>query len=238
MIGIVAAFFGMPTEVADRMTLFLKVKLDRFFQLEAAAVRSQRDLRLHQGNWTVWLDARSLLDELQHRSNALLDLVATGQVNFVRTANRIADIVLVTVQRFVELTEQKSFFSRVGIQHRNGIDMAVSHAKNVIRLLNQIGRQHMTALLGDVDAKFLERANRMFAGRKPIDRSDSRRHDPEIISSFNGMPKEPLSHGTATDIAGADEKNCLHSANQSFELGEQADIRQREINWSGIAAPR
>ena len=169
-----------------------------------------------------------MLDELQHRGNALLDLVATGEVNFVRTANRIADIVLVTVQRFVELAKQKSFFSRVRIEHRDGIDMAVSHAKNVIRLLNQVCRQHMTALLGDVDAKFLQRANRVFARRKPIDRSDSRRHDPEIISSFNGMPEEPLSHGTATDIAGADEKNCLHSANQSFELGEQADIRQRE----------
>src|SRR5438045_216148 len=46
MIRIVAGFFGMPTEVADRMPLFLKVKLDRFLQLEATMVRSQRDLRL------------------------------------------------------------------------------------------------------------------------------------------------------------------------------------------------
>src|SRR2546423_2552157 len=96
----------------------------------------------------------------------------------------------------------------------------------------------MAALFGNINAKFLQRANRVLAWRKPIHRSDSRRHDPEIISSFDRVPEEPLSHGTATDIAGADEKNCLHSANQSFELGEQADVRQREINWSGIVAPR
>ena len=70
-------------------------------------------LARHRAGWRL---ASVCSINLQQRSNALLDLVAAIQVNFVRTADGIADVLLENIEGFVEFAQQKSFFRRLGIK--------------------------------------------------------------------------------------------------------------------------
>src|SRR5437773_987644 len=92
---IISRVFGVSAEVADQMALLLQILLDGFFQLEAGVIRANGDFGLHDRDWPVELQARSLLDEFEQRREPLLDLIAASHINFQSAANRIADIVLV-----------------------------------------------------------------------------------------------------------------------------------------------
>jgi hypothetical protein len=55
----------------------------------------------------------------------------------------------------------------------------------------------------------------MGAGRLAFHGADAGRNSLAIRPSLGGVAKKPLGHGTATDIARADEKNGLHSYDKS-----------------------
>jgi hypothetical protein len=86
----------------------------------------------------------------------------------------------------------------------------VGHSEDIISLLHQVGRQHVAALLRNIDPQLFESPHGVLAGWKTVDGPHACRNYPEITSSFYRMPKQALGHGTATDIACADEKDCLH----------------------------
>ena len=56
-----------------------------------------------------------LVDKTQEGSNPLLDLVAAIQVNLIRPADRITDVLLVNVQCLIKFPEQKRFFHSLRI---------------------------------------------------------------------------------------------------------------------------
>src|SRR2546428_812489 len=94
-----------------------------------------------------WL---TLLDEPQHGNDPLLDLIAAVQIDLVRSADRVADVFLEKVERLVELPQQESFFGRLGIKQDDGVQVAVSHAEDVICLLHQLERERTAAVVGNV----------------------------------------------------------------------------------------
>src|SRR3989442_8824249 len=103
--------------------------LEDFLQFIAAMIGAQSEGRGAAGGCLA--DSRrsgSLVNKFEHRRDALFDLVPATEVNFVRAADGIADVVFVAFQRLVELAEQKSFFRRLRIEHRDGVNVAMSHA--------------------------------------------------------------------------------------------------------------
>ena len=92
--------------------------------------------------------------------------------------------------------------------------MAVGHAENVIGLLDQIGREHAAALLGNIDAQLLEGAHGMGAGRLALHGAHAGGNSLEIRPALRGVAKKALGHRTAADIARANEKNGPHSWNR------------------------
>src|SRR5256886_8166914 len=108
---------------------------ERLLQLVAGMVRAER-----HGHGPVLGRAGSgaagsLVDKLQYGSDPLFDLVAAIEINFIRTANGVGDVLLKNIQRFVKFAEQESLLGRVGVEQVDRIDVPVRHAENVIGLV-------------------------------------------------------------------------------------------------------
>src|SRR5262249_24877608 len=101
----------------------------------------------------------------------------------------------------------------------DGIDMPVRHAENVIGLVDQFGRQHPAALLGDVDTQFVQRLPCIRAWRLAVDGADARRENGKITACPDRMTEKPVRHRTATNVSRADKKNGFHSGDNLFNLG-------------------
>src|ERR1041385_4226216 len=95
----------------------------------------------------------ALFDEVQKRGDALLDLIAAVQIDIIRAANGIADILLEEVQRFVKFTQQEGFFGGLRESEHDGINMVMSHPDDVISLMNQLGSDHAAAEVGNIDTQ-------------------------------------------------------------------------------------
>src|SRR5437899_1642307 len=117
-----------------------------------------------------------MLDEAQQGYNALLDLIPAIEVYVVRAADRIANVLLELIQGFVKFAQEESFFGSHRIKHHDRIDMAVGHAEDEISLVDQICRQHPTALAGDVDPEFFKRLYSVSTGRLALHRPKPRRY--------------------------------------------------------------
>ena len=110
------------------------------------------------------------------------------------------------------------FFQRRAVKECDGVNVAVGHAEDIVSLVDEIGGEHPAALFGDVDAKFLEGADREFAGREAIDSADAGGEDAELGVPFRCMPEEALRHGAAANISRANEQDGLHFL-KNFEHG-------------------
>ena len=103
-----------------------------------------------------------LVDEFKHGGDSLFDLIAAISINVQRASDRIRDIFLEYIQRFVKFTEQERFFRRLRIQQHHSIHVAVSHSANEVRLLNHLRHEHPAALLRNINAQFLHQLNIFF----------------------------------------------------------------------------
>ena len=113
-------------------------------------------------------------DEPRQGRDALLDLIAAIEINFIRTADRVADVLFIRVERVVELPQQKSFFRRLGIQQRHRVHVAVRHAEDVIGLVHQVGGEQAAALMGNINANLLHRLHGIRTGRLAVYRPEAR----------------------------------------------------------------
>ena len=79
----------MSQEIRQADAARIEVTFEGFFELKAPMIGTEGDSRGfgHGGAWRL-----ALFDKAQQRRDALLDLVAGGQVNFIRTADGVADI--------------------------------------------------------------------------------------------------------------------------------------------------
>ena len=87
-----------------------------------------------------------LLQKAQQRNDALLDLIAATEIDVIGTANGVADVFFKQVESFIKFPQHESLLGGVGIEQHHSINVAVSHAENVIGLLNQIGSHHPASL--------------------------------------------------------------------------------------------
>lgn len=106
-VGIIGGLLRVRAEIVDRPALPLEMLLDRLLQLEAAVIRTERDGVAGRPGGAG--RRGSLFDKFQHGDNALLNLVAAVQVNVIRPADRIANVIFINVQRLVKLAQQKVF---------------------------------------------------------------------------------------------------------------------------------
>src|ERR1041385_8954754 len=95
--------------------------------------------------------AKGLVEVLQRRGDALLDLIPATYVNFQRAANRVPDVRLIVPQCLIKFAQQKCLLGRLRVKEGDRIDMAMGHAKYEIGLVHLFGGEHPTALLRDVD---------------------------------------------------------------------------------------
>ena len=160
-----------------------------------------------------------LVDKFQNRSDALFDLIAAVRVNVEGAADRIGDVFFIKLQRVIELAEQESFLSRVGIHHHHLIDVAVRHAENEINPRHQFARQRAAPLGGNIDAQLLHRAHRVQAGRLAVDRADARRKHEIFPGSLDRVAKKPLGHWTSANVTRADEQDGLHVGDGEIGVG-------------------
>jgi hypothetical protein len=137
----------------------------------------------------------------------LFDLIAGVQVNLVRTANGVADVLFVGFEGIVEFPHQKGLFGHLGVHQRNGFHMTVGHAKNIVRLADQVGREHAAALTGNIDSQLAHGPDGMRRGRLAIQGAQSGGQHTELAPTAHGLAEQPLGHGAAANIAGANEQN-------------------------------
>ena len=238
VIRIVGGLCGVRAEVRYRDALFVKIVAQHFLELKAAMVGANGHAHPAGRSRAAGGHAGSLIDEFQHRGDALLDLVAAVEIHLVRPADRIADVRLVVVQGFVEFPQHESLFGRVRIEQGHGIDVAVSHPKNVIGLLDQLSREHPAALLGNIDAQFPQGLHGMLARRLALDGPYPCRKHPEIVAALDRVTEQPLCHGTPANVSRANEQNRLHSLiNESNLRGSGAKVNG-EIRLLENAEPR
>ena len=88
--------------------------------------------------------------------------------------------------------------------------MAVGHRENIVRLENQLRRQHAAALAGNINPQFLDRLHRVGAGGLTFHRAQTGRQNAIISASLNNLAENAFGHGTATDIACANKEDSLH----------------------------
>ena len=206
-IRIIRGFPRAGPEIRHAQGTLQQKFFERFLQLVARVVRADRD---RDGLVAGQRGALALLDEPQQRHDPLLDLIAAVQIDFVRAADRVADIFFERVEGFVEFPEQERFFGRVRIKQGHGVHVAVRHAEDIIRLLHHLRRQHPAALIGNVDAQFLHRLDGIGAGRLAVHRAESGRQNAVMAAALDGLPEYSFGHRTATNVACANEKNGLH----------------------------
>ena len=175
--------------------------------------------------------------KFEHGEYALLDLVAAVGISFIGTANRVGDVLFEFVERLVKFPQEKGLFRGVRKEQVDLIDMAVGHAKNVIGPLDQIGGEHAAALLGNIDVQLLEGAHGVGAGRLALHGAHPGGNSLAIRPALRGVAKKALGHRTAADITRANEKNGLHSCdNSSSTLRCAMKIVNREnFNFSNLS---
>ena len=183
--------------------------LQRLLQLVTGMIRAQRHghgpLPHRPGRHAV-----AHLDEAQHRHDPLLNLIAAIHINLIRTANRIADVLLKGIERFIEFAQQKSFFRRLRVQEHDSIYVTVGHAENVIGMMHEVRGQHPAALIGNINAQFANGFDGVGAGRLAIHRAESGGHHAKISVALNRVPKDSLGHRTPANVPRANKKDGLH----------------------------
>ena len=192
--------------------------LERLLEFVTGVVGTER-----QGNRLLFRlrglrASEGLIDEFQHGSDSLFDLVAAFPINLIRAANRVGDVLLEHIESLVKFTEQERLFGRLRIQEINGVDVAMRHAENVIGFIDHLGREHAAPLLRYVDAQFPQRRHGIGAGRLAIDRPHACREGVKVAAPFHRMPEQALRHRAATNVSRANEQNGLHSGARSFNL--------------------
>ena len=106
----------------------------------------------------------ALLYELEERCDSLLNLIPAVDVNFQIPADRVADILFEDLQRLIEFPQEEGFLSRLRVEHHDRVDVAVGHAKDIIRLIDQLRGDHLAALGSDIDPKLPDRLHRIDTG--------------------------------------------------------------------------
>ena len=209
VVGVVRRFGRMGAEILEDHAPGLEMALEGFFKLEAAVVATDREHGFLLGcrGWMI------LFDETEKGRNALFNLVAAGHVDVEGTADRIADVLLIRVERVVEFAEEERLVGRLGMKQENGVHVPVGHPEDVVGFLHQLPGQHLAALLADVDADLAAGADGVMAGSLPVHGPDSGGENAEISPLPDRTPEDAFSHGAAADVPGADEKDGLHSKN-------------------------
>jgi len=183
------------------------VLFEGLFELETAMIGPEGDLRRMRG---AGRGLGALAQKAKQGDDALLDLIPAIQIDLVRAPDGVADVLLKQLEGFVEFAQQKRLLGRLRVQQQDAVHVAVGHADDVIRRLNQVGRQHAAADVRNVYAQFLDRLNRERAGRLTVGRAQPGRHGLEVILAGHRPPKKAFSHRAAADVSGADKKNGLH----------------------------
>jgi len=160
---------------------------------------------------TAVLSGESLINEVQHRCDALLNLVTTVAIHLEGATDGIANVILVSVESFIKFAQQKSFFRGLRVEKRDGVHMAVGHAEDVFGLGNHFRGEMAAAVIADIDAELTQGAHRVVAGGLAVHRANAGRCDLDVPAPAHRVPEQPFSHGAAANISRADEQNCLHA---------------------------
>ena len=210
-------------EVQDLQPALFEMLLERLLQLVAGMIGAEShddgSVLARAGSGAVG----GLVDEFQEGGNPLFDLVAAIEINLVRTADRVGDVLFKNVQSLIKLAEQESFLGCLRIKQVDGIDVPVRHAENIIGLAHNVRGEHATALLRDVNAQFLQSLHCVRAGRLAFNRPHSCRQHAKIAATPGRMPEKALRHGAATNIPRANEKNGFHARDNDFKLGRAGE---------------
>src|SRR5262245_41532364 len=94
--------------------------------------------RLSRGNRLGHDTGLALLNESEQRGDALFNLITATQINIIRATDRVTDVFLKGIKCFVKFTKQKRLLRRLWVEQGDGVHMTVSHAKNVIRVPDEI----------------------------------------------------------------------------------------------------
>ena len=208
ILGRITGVLGSGPKIGHAHAPLGQVLLQGFFQLEPAMIGANGD-----GRRSVRGDqARGfpLFDEVQQRRNPLLDLIAAVQIHLIGATDRIADVFLEEIQRFVEFAQQKGFFGCFRKRQHHRIDMVMGHANDIIGLAHQLGSDRPAAQVGNVDAQFSDRLHGVRAGRLAFHSPKPSRKHPVIAASLRGQAKNALGHRAAADVSRADKKDVLH----------------------------
>ncbi len=143
--------------------------------------------------------------------DALLDLIAADLINCEVAANRIGDVLAVGGQCLHKLAQQKHPLAGLGEVANDVVHVPAGEAENIIGFGDHFRSDLRAALVGDIDAQFLHRRDRMHAGRRAIDRAEAGRQCFVAALLFHEFAEKAFGHRAATNVARADKENFFHS---------------------------
>ena len=102
--------------------------------------------------------------------------------------------------------------------------MAAGEGEDVVGFAQQLRRDPLGAVLGNVTSQLTDCGDRMGAGGLAIGGSDACGCDAPTRSSRQYETGDTLSHGGSAGVAGADEKQGLHSNAGAKVLGTPESV--------------
>ena len=151
----------------------------------------------------------------EQRDDPLLDLVPAIEIDLVGAADGVADVLFEEIQGLVELAQQEGLLRRL----RDRATRRFRCGCGSCRRYNRPGAPARGSASGCAGAEISmpnssQGLHRVGARRLALHRAQARREDTVIAPALDGVAKQPLGHGAAANVAGANKKDGLHLMSQ------------------------
>ena len=135
------------------------------------------------------------------------NMTPQGKVYGVDTEPDMVKYLAERAKRQSELAQQENVLRRGFIQDVNHVPVRLGHHKNRGGLAEELGRELLAAVAGDIEPHLFERSDRVGGRAFAVACRDAGRGDPEVPQGtrfrLQGVREERLHHGRTADVGGA-----------------------------------